>query len=616
MARDWGVAAVATAAACVALIVPGAAPAATFGVDPGAPDAVDANPGDGVCDDGGGSCPLRAAVIEANALAGPDVITIPAGTVELATAVTADDETDGDLDVTDPVEIRGAGREETIVEQTISPPAASDRVLEIAVPNFSGPVAISDLTVSGGFVDAAPSDGGGGIRIIGSGMVEITLERVRVSGNVVEGPASPIGGGIYMSAISNPQLSVTRSVIEGNRVTNTDPLAPSTESATGGGIAASGGVLSELVVTSTQVTDNEVTVLSPMIASHAGGGVRVNVATFSLAESSVEGNSAGRAGAVFLNVPASGAEIAATTLAGNEATAGGGGAIVAFGSGTLSVEDSTLAGNTSAQSGRVALMNTGSTLALDGVTISSDGLDGASALSGIGATLSYRRTILDHLGASICSGGTTFTSLGDNLFRASDPACNANVGIGDQVLNPQLEPLANNGGPTRTMALDPLSPAIDAIGNEACPPPGADQRGVPRPGRGGGAQCDIGAFEAAALELRVQARPRLKPGRKLAGRARCLGTPCRVALGARVRLRGGGKPRVFDARPKRRREDLDAGEATKLTFLLKKAHARQLRRRLASSAQARKRTRVVFAGKGTFGSQSPQSTAKRRFKRP
>ena len=55
-----------------------------------------------------------------------------------------------------------------------------------------------------------------------------------------------------------------------------------------------------------------------------------------------------------------------------------------------------------------------------------------------------------------------------------------------------LGPLADNGGPTPTMALLPASPAIDSGDDSACPP--RDQRGVSRPK---GSACDIGAFELA-----------------------------------------------------------------------------------------------------------------------
>ena len=61
--------------------------------------------------------------------------------------------------------------------------------------------------------------------------------------------------------------------------------------------------------------------------------------------------------------------------------------------------------------------------------------------------------------------------------------------------NPNLGPLANNGGPTPTHALLEGSDAIDTADAGICaasPVDGEDQRGVSRP-QGGG--CDIGAYE-------------------------------------------------------------------------------------------------------------------------
>jgi hypothetical protein len=55
---------------------------------------------------------------------------------------------------------------------------------------------------------------------------------------------------------------------------------------------------------------------------------------------------------------------------------------------------------------------------------------------------------------------------------------------------PELAPLSNNGGPTRTVALLAGSPAIDAGLAEECP--GKDQRGISRPQ---GSACDMGSFE-------------------------------------------------------------------------------------------------------------------------
>jgi CSLREA domain-containing protein len=77
-------------------------------------------------------------------------------------------------------------------------------------------------------------------------------------------------------------------------------------------------------------------------------------------------------------------------------------------------------------------------------------------------------------------------SLGHNV--ASDGSCFLTA-VGDHPsTNPRLGRLAANGGPTRTQALLPGSPAIDA--GAGCP--NHDQRGVARPR---GKRCDIGAFE-------------------------------------------------------------------------------------------------------------------------
>jgi hypothetical protein len=63
--------------------------------------------------------------------------------------------------------------------------------------------------------------------------------------------------------------------------------------------------------------------------------------------------------------------------------------------------------------------------------------------------------------------------------------------------DPRLDPagLQDNGGPTKTIALQLGSPAIDAAVAANCP--ATDQRGIARPQ---GPGCDIGAFE---LEVAV-----------------------------------------------------------------------------------------------------------------
>lgn len=64
--------------------------------------------------------------------------------------------------------------------------------------------------------------------------------------------------------------------------------------------------------------------------------------------------------------------------------------------------------------------------------------------------------------------------------------------------DPMLSDLADNGGPTETMALGSGSPAIDAGYCDSAVVGTADQRGYSREEDGdsnGTAVCDIGAFE-------------------------------------------------------------------------------------------------------------------------
>jgi hypothetical protein len=90
-------------------------------------------------------------------------------------------------------------------------------------------------------------------------------------------------------------------------------------------------------------------------------------------------------------------------------------------------------------------------------------------------------------------------SLGHNLTDNSGTDC-ALSPVADLVLTqPLLDPLADNGGPTRTHALQPGSPAIDTGDTAGCQ--ALDQRGFFRPADGdanGSANCDIGAFERFA----------------------------------------------------------------------------------------------------------------------
>jgi hypothetical protein len=84
--------------------------------------------------------------------------------------------------------------------------------------------------------------------------------------------------------------------------------------------------------------------------------------------------------------------------------------------------------------------------------------------------------------AQNCSSFFNFVYEGKNI--SSDWSCGE---VGMTVADPELFPLANNGGPTMTHAIPPTSPAFNAgVGCFV----NVDQRYVPRD-----AKCDVGAFE-------------------------------------------------------------------------------------------------------------------------
>jgi len=98
-----------------------------------------------------------------------------------------------------------------------------------------------------------------------------------------------------------------------------------------------------------------------------------------------------------------------------------------------------------------------------------------------------------------CAG--TITDAGYNI--SDDSTCNFSATGSQNNTNPGLSSagLANNGGPTQTIALVAGSHAIDAIPLAACTDQigkriTTDQRGFPRPD-GAESLCDIGAYESS-----------------------------------------------------------------------------------------------------------------------
>lgn len=171
-----------------------------------------------------------------------------------------------------------------------------------------------------------------------------------------------------------------------------------------------------------------------------------------------------------------------STVAGNSASAQGGGIYSGGMGSSLSLTNSTVSAN-SAPSGAGIHVAAAGTATLSSVTLADNAGDANLWVAPAPTAVSLSKTIVGS-----CAG-TPPASLGRNL----DPGGSCGLAGGGDLAgaDPRVGPLFDNGGPTDTMALLPGSAAIDAAGS--CPPPERDQRGVPRPQAGA---CDIGAYEA------------------------------------------------------------------------------------------------------------------------
>lgn len=433
-----------------------------------------ADPGDGVCDDA--QCTLREAVGAANHIPGPNEIDVPAGHYVLVA---------GELEIADPLVLRGAGRAVAIVDAD-----GRDRVFHVAAPVQ---VKITGVTIRNGW-----SGDGGGIRNDG-GTLEL-LECAVVDNRVTLLLGESQGAGIFNSGV----LYIGKSVISrnssvpfhssrGGGVYNTGTgsvwLGGSTisynQSQTASAIYNQGKLLSHGTVFEGNESDDEryggqaidnwgeATFERATFINNWAGAVLSNTGNLALRDSTVRGTAQMFAGGILSN---SGfLELSGSTLSGNSSP------VVANG-GVAHLRNCTVSGNWSAQPVRGAIGNSGS-MTITNCTIAQNRVPG---LENTG-TLELASSIVagndrDCLGA--------ITSLGYNID--GDGSCGL-AGVGDLTADPLLGPLRANGGPAPTHALLPGSPAIDQIPGADCRV-STDQRGVGRP-QGDG--CDVGAYEAA-----------------------------------------------------------------------------------------------------------------------
>ena len=428
-------------------------------------DAEDSIPGNGSCDDGQGRCTLRAAIMEANAWPGADLIILPSNTYLLSITGRGEEAAvSGDLDITESLTITGGGQETTLIDG-----GGIDRVFHIHPLSIS--VTITDLTIQNGAdeLDFGSGKGGG----IYNNQVDLTLTNVTLkenSGNNTQG-ASGRGGGIYNDSGGLILLNV-------NLVDNKTSI---------GGIGLGGGIYNDGVLdfntgivignlsqgggglyNNGNVTIEKVSFENNSAGSGVGGGI-YNSGALTLKKSIItgrtDGSSSADLGGGILN-NGTPVNIENVTISGNKVNRDGGGIYNGY-----QVPDSLITLTNVTISHNTALLNAGGIYNKTNIPVN---------------VVTIKNTVIANSTGGNCSGA--ITSNGHNL--EDENSCGLS-GTGDLInTNPNLGPLEDNEGPTLTHALILPSPAINAGDNNGCP--ATDQRGVRRPL---GPTCDIGAYE-------------------------------------------------------------------------------------------------------------------------
>jgi predicted outer membrane repeat protein len=201
------------------------------------------------------------------------------------------------------------------------------------------------------------------------------------------------------------------------------------------------------------------------------------------------------------------------TFSGNSAPVGGG--MSNYGAGSPTLTNVTFSSNSASDkggglysSGSIggllpvafrAEAKAGGRPSLTNVTFSGNSAHAGGAIVLEGADLQVSESILWDDRTEVVDGYASSMTITDSIVAGGCPPAPggppswlaiecSNVADAD----PLLQPLAENGGYTQTMALGSGSPAIDVGGvNSACA--STDQRGVTRPQ---GRACDLGAYEA------------------------------------------------------------------------------------------------------------------------
>jgi hypothetical protein len=183
--------------------------------------------------------------------------------------------------------------------------------------------------------------------------------------------------------------------------------------------------------------------------------------------------------------------ISNSTFANNSASYGGG----LYNAGTMNISNSTFVNNSAHYMGGGLYTDQNGPVTITSSTFANNSSFHGGGLESSGPATISGSIVADNTGGDC--GKDNIGSITDGGYNlSSDSSCGFSGTGSVQNTDPKLGPLASNGGPTQTMALQQGSPAIDAVPLSANICPSSDQRGTTRPDDPSETACDMGAYES------------------------------------------------------------------------------------------------------------------------
>lgn len=369
--------------------------------------------------------------------------------------------------------------------------------------NYGGAMYVqySELNVSDSTITSnTASEYGGGIDTYKSA---VSINNSTITLNTADGEGGGLDNYTSVMVINNSTISSNSAGNSGGGISNlnesnitvNDSVISSNTAVKGGGIYASqingGENLASININNSSIHDNNATYGGGVYADD--GNITVSITNSSIHDNNATHSGSDRTGGGIFATSIKTLSINSSTVYNNSGENGfGGGVSIAY-SDTLSLENSTISGNMASSGGGIYALDMNLTSILSSTIINNTATNNAGGIYSYNHKDSYYTNISNSIIAGnhasvenvnnadanklISSGYNLLGHIIDQSTEATDIMVTG---------SPLLEPLADNGGPTKTHALQKDSLAIDAGYTTLT----TDQRGEARD-----SSPDIGAYE-------------------------------------------------------------------------------------------------------------------------